>query len=297
MAAQNAPLPVQPNGHLVRAENAWDPFTQTTCLALGRTGSYTAHVGDMVEVDFRYLEIPGCPPDVQASVTDGGSVVASAMGRLPIDEGDIGRKATGFFFDAVRAGSDTITLTADGQLYTYRIDVIDPLAEDLGHLDPESCTGNLPVPGKLLRPWISAGPGQCFTIPRPYHFTVAVGDLIEMDCYSPTTMTCLFHPKIGLSGDGSVAASPLGCRDMRRYGTYGVAVHAASFFEAVRLGKSTITFKVKGRQYQYVIKVKAPAQASAETYQDAADGGDPSETTPAKNSPLELSGQETGEPE
>jgi hypothetical protein len=295
--AQNAPVPVQPSAHMVRAVNTSNPMTQTTCLALGKTGTYTASVGDIVEVDYRFLDMAGCPPSVQASVTGWGAVVPSSLGFLPIDEGTAGYKAAGFFFEAVRPGSDVITLAAEGESYSYSILVTGGAKGDGRGETAGWCLGGDSAPGKLLRPWISAGPGPCSTVPSPHRFKVEVGDLVEMDCYVPTTFKCLMNVKIGLSGDGSVAPSPLGCRDMKAYGSYGVAVYAASFFEAVKPGKSTITFKVKGQFYRYVIKVYAPGEAGAGTSPEDADDDGPQEPEPAASPPVAGPGQESADPE
>lgn len=269
--AQNAPAPIQPTGRMVRATLPRNPMDQTTCLAFARTGTYNAQVGDLIEIDYRYLAL-SCNPNVEVNLTGAGSVVPSALGRLPVDEGVYGYYAVGFLFEAAKVGSDTVTLVADGQPYVYGFNVDPAPASDPVPEAESTCLAPSAAPHKVLRPWTSGGP--CPFVPKPYHWQVAVGDIVEMDCWGTTGAPCLVTPKIGLSGDGSVVPSPLGCRDLKRDGVYGLAMDTATFFQAVAPGKSKITFKIKGRLYPHVIKVWPAGQNAEGQNGDADAAGD-----------------------
>jgi len=257
-AAQEAAAPIHPSAVLVRPQIPRDPTTQTACLAVARAFDYGAVVGDLIEVDYLYLDAAGCEPDVQATVTDGGAVVASPLGRLPIDEAAPGFAATGFFYQAVQPGSDTVTLTADGQTYSYQFDVTSASA-DRGDGGTPICRAADPVPALLLRPWM-AEVKNCYAVPAAATFTASVGDLIEMDCYEVVAPGCSGKPRIKLSGDGAVAPSSLGFRWIWE-GTGG-ADRYACFFQAVQPGKAKITFTMKGKSYHYVIEVTAAQRAA-----------------------------------
>jgi hypothetical protein len=143
---------------------------------ISKTGFHKATVGDLIELEYTYSVppampspsarpynrpfLPGTVPEaVDVKQTPNGAIVASPLGTRTVEDGRAGRRAIVFYFEAKRAGNDTVTLVVDGTPYAYHFQVDEPPP-------PAGQTPALRVyPDELKKgDKLSDGPGKPFDI-------------------------------------------------------------------------------------------------------------------------------------
>jgi hypothetical protein len=92
---------------------------------VAKPGDYTVEVGDLIELDYSYPVVPDSSPiKVDFKQTLLGNVVKSPLGfRTVTTPPLVGASTIAFYFEAKKAGTETVTLIVDGDEYTYRITV------------------------------------------------------------------------------------------------------------------------------------------------------------------------------
>jgi hypothetical protein len=97
---------------------------------IAQPGDYRVEVGDVIELDYAFPVVPTAAPDkVGSRVTSNGVIEKSSLGIRSISEETarngpvVGESKLAFFFEAKKAGEETVTLTIDGSSYEYRFKV------------------------------------------------------------------------------------------------------------------------------------------------------------------------------
>lgn len=92
---------------------------------IAKPGAYEVAIGDIIELDYTYPVVPDAiPKKVDHKQTLGGSVVMSSLGFRSVSVPHLlGVGTIAFYFEAKRAGGDTITLIIDGEEYEYKFRV------------------------------------------------------------------------------------------------------------------------------------------------------------------------------
>ncbi|MBL8794532.1 MAG: hypothetical protein JNM56_11555 [Planctomycetia bacterium] len=94
---------------------------------VSKPGDYQATVGDLIELEYSYPVVPtAMPKKVDFKVTLIGAVAPSPLGiRKVVTPQLIGAHTLVFFFEAKKAGEDTVTVEVDGKGYPYKFKVLD----------------------------------------------------------------------------------------------------------------------------------------------------------------------------
>ena len=105
---------------------AKEPARAAGC-EVSKPGPYKAAPGDLIELEYTYPAPPAAAPAaVEVKQTPNGAVAASPLGTRTVDAGPAGRRTVVFYFEAKKAGNDTVTLLIDGTPYTYHFQVSEP---------------------------------------------------------------------------------------------------------------------------------------------------------------------------
>jgi hypothetical protein len=92
---------------------------------IAATGNYEITVGDLIELDYTYPVVPDAiPKKLEHKQTDTGAVAKSPLGfRTVISPKQLGGGTIAFYFEAKKAGEETVTLIIDGTEYKYNFKV------------------------------------------------------------------------------------------------------------------------------------------------------------------------------
>jgi len=92
---------------------------------IAATGNYEVSVGDLIELDYTYPVVPDAiPKKLEHKQTDTGAVAKSPLGfRTVISPKLFGAGTIAFYFDAKKAGEETVTMIIDGTEYKYNFKV------------------------------------------------------------------------------------------------------------------------------------------------------------------------------
>ena len=107
---------------------------------IAKPGSYTVSVGDSLELEYLYSVTPQVmPKELSFKTSESGALDATELViKNVVAPGLMGAGIKAFCFDAVRPGTERITLKIDGNEYTYSITVADPAGDKA---NPELCKG------------------------------------------------------------------------------------------------------------------------------------------------------------
>lgn len=89
-------------------------------------GVYEVEVGNLIELDYQYPVVPGAiPAKLDSKQTATGAVAKSPLGfRKVTTPMLVGAVTIAFYFDAKKAGDETVTLIIDKQEYAYTFKVV-----------------------------------------------------------------------------------------------------------------------------------------------------------------------------
>lgn len=89
-------------------------------------GTYQVRVGDLIELDYSYPVVPDAiPKKLEHTQTTTGAVVKSPLGfRTVLSPKLLGGGTVAFYFEAKKAGEETVTLVIDGTEYQYTFTVM-----------------------------------------------------------------------------------------------------------------------------------------------------------------------------
>ncbi len=116
----------------------------------------------MIELEYTCPIVPGAVAEVvDVQQTSNGAIAASPLGIRTIDTGLAGSRTIAFYFEAKKAGSDTVTLVIDDRQYAYHFQVEEPEAV-------EKTAALHSYPYELNKgDKLSDGPGKSFDINEP----------------------------------------------------------------------------------------------------------------------------------
>lgn len=107
---------------------------------IAKPGSYTVSVGDSLELEYSYSVTPqAMPKELGFNTSESGALdTTKPVVKNVVAPGLMGVGSKAFCFDAVRRGTESITLNIDGNEYSYSI-TVEGSANDTAN--PELCQG------------------------------------------------------------------------------------------------------------------------------------------------------------
>lgn len=93
---------------------------------IAKPGTYEVAVGDLIELDYTYPVVPpAIPQKVKFNQTTTGAVAKASLGFRKVTTPKlVGTETIAFYFDAVKVGTETVTLIIDEAEYTYQFKVV-----------------------------------------------------------------------------------------------------------------------------------------------------------------------------